>query len=162
MMLYIVRHGLAGEHGDPRYPDDRLRPLTVEGRKRFTCSVNKVVPLGMKPEGVASSPLVRCRQTADLLSEALPARPAVTELESLAPDSNLIDLIAWTSEQGDRDVAWVGHAPDVGRLVAELIGDGGSTIRLAKGAIAAIRFEKSIHRGGGELCWLLTAKVLGC
>ncbi len=39
MKLYIVRHGLAGEHGDPRYPDDRLRPLTDEGRKRFANTV---------------------------------------------------------------------------------------------------------------------------
>ena len=35
MLLYIVRHAYAGQHGDPHYPDDSLRPLTKRGRKQF-------------------------------------------------------------------------------------------------------------------------------
>jgi len=35
MRLYIVRHAFAGQHGDPNYPDDSLRPLTSQGRKKF-------------------------------------------------------------------------------------------------------------------------------
>ena len=30
MNLYIVRHAFAGQHGDPNYPDDALRPLGLK------------------------------------------------------------------------------------------------------------------------------------
>ena len=33
---------------------------------------------------------------------------------------------------------------------------------MAKGAVAAIRFEELPEIGGGELKWLATAKLLGC
>ena len=40
MVVYIVRHAAAGQHGDPRFPDDSLRP-TKEGRKCFRRLVKK-------------------------------------------------------------------------------------------------------------------------
>ena len=36
--LYLVRHAIAAERG-PKYPDDRLRPLTPAGTKKFADSV---------------------------------------------------------------------------------------------------------------------------
>ena len=35
MELYFLRHGLAGQYGDPQYKDDSLRPLTAEGQKKM-------------------------------------------------------------------------------------------------------------------------------
>ena len=35
-------------------------------------------------------------------------------------------------------------------------------IRFAKGAVAAIRFDREPTVGNGELQWLATAKLLGC
>jgi phosphohistidine phosphatase SixA len=57
----------------------------------------------------------------------------------------------------------VGHAPDVGDLVAALVSDRGDvTLRFAKGAVACIAFDGVVARGAGELQWLVTAKLLGC
>ena len=72
-------------------------------------------------------------------------------------------LVEWIVEQaGEHDeIAWVGHAPDVGRMTAALVGPAG-WIRLAKGAVAAIRFYEQPAVGSGELRWLVTAKMLGC
>ncbi len=75
MKLYIVRHAWAGEHGDPRYPDDRLRPLTEEGSRRFATVVKKLVDRGFRPRLVATSPLLRCLQTAEIVAEHVPGRP---------------------------------------------------------------------------------------
>ena len=47
-------------------------------------------------------------------------------------------------------------------MAAALIGQPDGLIRFAKGAIAAIRFDGPLVLGGGELQWLVTAKVLGC
>jgi phosphohistidine phosphatase len=162
MKLYIVRHGLAGEHGDPRYPDDRLRPLTDEGRKRFANTVKALEATGIKISLIATSPLVRCRQTAEILAERIGGKPRLVEMEALVPGSDLNSLIEWTNNQAVDEVAWVGHAPDVSDLAGHLIARSYAQIRFAKGAVAAIEFDDLITRGGGELLWLVTAKILGC
>ena len=163
MILYIIRHAWAGHFGDPAWPDDRRRPLTREGQERFAQVVRALVERGFAPEVVATSPLVRCRQTAERIVEGMDSRPELVELDELRPGSDLEGLVRWTAEQSERHsaVAWVGHAPDVGRLVAALIGQAG-WIRLAKGGVAAVHFYDTPEVGGGELRWLVTAKMLGC
>jgi len=162
MIVYIVRHARAGQYGDPAWPDDDQRPLTDEGAERFTRVVEALGRRGFAPEVVATSPLVRCRQTAEIVAGGVPGRPEVVELDALEPGSDLAGLLDWTAQQADRyrQVAWVGHAPDVGRLTALLIGAAEGGIRFAKGAVAAIDFEDLPRRNEGELRWLVTAKML--
>lgn len=162
MLLFIVRHAWAGDSDDPKYPDDSLRPLTDAGRKRFTQVVQRLADRGFAPTLIASSPLVRCRQTAEIVAQLTAGKPQTVLVDALQPGSDLNALLVWTSEQGERDIAWVGHGPDVGRLAASMIGDGSGKIRMAKGSVACLRFEGGIHRGKGELQWLATAKLLGC
>ena len=161
MFLYIVRHAWAGHSGDPAWPDDAQRPLTDEGRKRFAKVARRLAQAGCSPALIASSPLVRCRQTAAVLAERLPGGPPIVELDALRPGSDLEALLQWTAEQAPSDVAWVGHAPDVGRMTAALIGEGQGHIRLAKGGCAAIAIDGPPRLAGGELYWLATARLLG-
>jgi phosphohistidine phosphatase len=161
MKLFIVRHAWAGQAGDPRYPDDRLRPLTDEGRKRFARVVKALAGRGFSPKIIATSPLARCRQTAEIIAARLANGAEIVERDELAPGADLGDLWRWTVAQETQPVAWVGHAPDVGNLAGTLIGHAGSAIRFAKGAIAAIEFGEELSPGHGELHWLATAKVLG-
>ncbi len=162
MILYILRHAWAEESGGA-WADDFQRPLTPDGRKRFAGVAAALVERGFAPQRVATSPLVRCRQTADLVAKHLPGRPMVVERNELAPGCDLEGILHWTrTEAGDlEEVAWVGHAPDVGHMVSALIGDGGSYFRFAKGAVASIRFPGMPGLREGELCWLATAKILG-
>ncbi len=122
MLLYIVRHAYAGQHGDPRYPDDSLRPVTKRGRKQFARAVKKLAKRGFAPRSIATSPFVRCRQTADVICERLVAPPEVIELPALEPGSRLDALVEWSNGQGVDELAWVGHAPDVEVLAASLVG----------------------------------------
>ena len=161
MFLYIVRHAWAGHFGDPGWADDSQRPLTPEGVERFRRMADLLVERGAEPEMIATSPYVRCRQTAELLSMASGDTPIV-ELAALRPGSNLAKLAEWTQEQGVDKIAWVGHAPDVGQLTAAMIGRSDADIRFAKGACAALRFDSEPWVGGGQLYWLATAKLLGC
>ena len=162
MILYIVRHAWAEERNAEAWPDDSQRPLTESGCKRFSRLVKKLVKIGFSPNMIATSPLTRCQQTADLLAERIAGKPEVVALVALAPCSDLDALTQWSAESiADMEqIAWVGHAPDVGRLASQLIG-GESNIRFAKGAVAAIRFESVVQPGAGELQWLATAKLLG-
>ncbi|MFZ5832628.1 MAG: SixA phosphatase family protein [Planctomycetota bacterium] len=164
MDLFIVRHAWAGQHGDPAWPDDRLRPLTKEGISRFASVVRKLSNRGFAPGAVATSPMVRCLQTAQIVAESVPAHPNIVELDDLLPGGSLSKLLAWTIEQEDRcqSVAWVGHAPDVCRLAGTLIAAENGWLRFSKGAIAALKFDGSPKAGQAELRWLVTARVLGC
>ncbi len=162
MQLFIVRHAYAGQHGDPRYPNDDLRPITDKGRKRFSRLIKKLARNGVAPTLVATSPLVRCRQTAEVIAERLDLEDQIVELDALRPGSQLDELVAWTNQQGAQAVAWVGHSPDVEKLAAALVGARDGAVRFAKGAVAAIDFEEGIILQGGELGWFATPKSYGC
>jgi phosphohistidine phosphatase SixA len=161
MFVFIARHAWAGERGDPRWPDDSERPLTPEGIERYAAMMKLLAKRDFAPERIATSPYTRCRQTADIITKHVSERPTVVELNALEPGSDLEALIEWTNQQNQANVCWVGHSPDVEGLAAALLGDGGSNIRFAKGAIAAIEFDGSVAEDAGELHWLVTAKVLG-
>lgn len=162
MIVYIVRHAWAEQRSAERFPDDDLRPLTSDGKKRFDRVAKTLAKRGMMPAIIATSPLVRCRQTADILAGRLPGQPPIVELDALAPSSKLEPLLRWNVEQARHaEVAWVGHAPDVEELTATLIGDMQARMRFNKGAVAAISCDPG-ESGFGRLLWLATAKILGC
>ena len=79
---------------------------------------------------------------------------------ALAPGADWQSLVEWTVQQDAARVAWVGHAPCVGRLVAVSIGDASAAVRMGKGAIAAIALDDGPGQPG-ELDWLVTPELLG-
>jgi phosphohistidine phosphatase len=163
MELYIFRHAWAGQFGDPQWPDDSKRPLTEKGKKRFALVADVLAGRGVEPTLIAASPMVRCRQTADILADQMDGRAEIVEREDLLPEGSFEKLWQWTVEQSERheQIAWVGHCPQVNEYAALLIGLSNGSIRFSKGAVAAIRFEAEPKPGTGELQWLATAKILG-
>jgi phosphohistidine phosphatase SixA len=163
MNLYIVRHAWAEERDGGQWPDDDLRPLTAVGAERFAQVVKQLARRGVTPGVIGASPLTRCVETARMLAAGLADRPKVVELEELRPAGDVTALLRWTIRQTEKhdEIAWVGHAPDVGRLTAALIGERDGLIHFAKGAVAAVRFDGPPALGCGELQWLVTAKLLG-
>ena len=164
MDLFLIRHAWAGQHGDPAYPDDSLRPLTDDGRKRFARMAALLAERGVRPHLIATSPLVRCLQTAEILADAIGKKAKVIKCAELRPGGDPKLMMAWTEERAAEieQVAWVGHAPDIGFLAASLIGQENGWLNMPKGAVAAVRFANAPEFGGGELRWLVTAKILGC
>jgi phosphohistidine phosphatase SixA len=160
-MIYIARHAWAHEAGDPRWPDDSQRELEIEGAERYRQVIELLAARDFAPEVIATSPYVRCRQTADLISKYTPLKPSVTELSALEPGSNFEALAEWTRQSHCQSICWVGHVPDVCWLTAMLISDRQANLRFAKGAVAAVRMHGEIAFAHGELVWLATAKLLG-
>ena len=108
---------------------------------------------------IATSPLVRTQETAAIMAEVFDNAPPIAVVDALAPASNWQALVEWTIEQDAANVAWVGHMPCVGRLVALTIGDGSAAIRMQKGAVASIRLDDGPGQPG-ELEWLATAGIV--
>lgn len=156
--LAIIRHAWAEDPAPD--VDDFHRRLTKPGRKRFVKFVRRLGTAGLGFDLVATSPLVRCRETAEILAEELELRREIAVVDALAPGSDWQALVEWTIQQDASRVAWVGHAPCVGRLAALTIGDGSAAIRMSKGAVAAIRLDDGLGQSG-ELEWLATAGLFG-
>ena len=75
MLLYLVRHAIAIPRGAPGISSDASRELTPEGIRRMRQNARALVQLDVVIEEVWTSPLIRARQTADLLAEELIPRP---------------------------------------------------------------------------------------
>ncbi len=154
--LYIIRHAWAEECSIDQ--DDYDRRLTKKGRKRFERFIRYMQDFGLEIDLVVTSPLVRTRETAEIIVDTLKT-PRIEIHDSLAPGSNWKKIAEWTAEENVARVAWVGHAPCVGRFVAKAIGGGDASIRMQKGAIASICLENGFVQPG-ELQWLVTAQVI--
>ena len=158
--LYLVRHAIAAERG-PKYPDDKLRPLTPDGTKKFKQSVPALMELGVVIDFVLTSPLVRARETAQLLAAGLKPKPAIAEVEALAPGGRhqaIIEAIK-THAKRNRRLALVGHEPDLGELAARLLGARGM-VEFKKGGIGLIEVNGATLGGPGTLRWMLMPKAL--
>ena len=67
--LLLVRHGIADERSEDL--DDAQRSLTPEGRERTSRQLERLLELDLACDLVLSSPLVRARQTAELIVSCL-------------------------------------------------------------------------------------------
>lgn len=158
--LYLVRHAIAAERG-PKYPDDRLRPLTPAGAKKFAQSIPGLVAMDVVVDFVLTSPLLRARETAQILAAGLKPKPAIAEVEALAPGGRaqaINDAIRVHAKQYRR-LALVGHEPDLGELAARLLGARGS-VAFKKGGVCLIELDGATPTGPGTLRWMLTPKAV--
>jgi len=157
--LYLIRHGIAEQRGDA-WPDDTKRPLTDEGIDRLRKSGRALERLGVSFDVVLTSPLVRTRQTADVLSEELKAHPPIATADALAPAGSSASVIQEITRYARKArVALVGHEPNLGELAAQLIG-ARTPLEFKKGGICRIDFDMLPPKGGGILRWFLTPKML--
>ena len=157
--LYLVRHGLAEERGEA-WPDDAKRPLTAEGLSRLKKSARGLGRIGVAFDVVLTSPLVRTRQTAEIVSGEGDPRPHIVSTESLAPSGTYQEVIAELEKHTRRTrIALVGHEPGIGELAARLVGTR-HPIEFKKGAVCRIDLDGLPPSAPGDLRWFLTPKML--
>src|SRR3954454_17784885 len=110
MYLYLVRHAVAGNADPAQWPDDRERPLTPDGEKKFREVAAGLATLTPKVDVVLSSPLVRAWQTAQIL-EKLAGWPEPQKSEALAFAIPAEVMDALQPHAAVSSIALVGHAP---------------------------------------------------
>lgn len=157
--LYLVRHAIAAERGDD-WPDDNKRPLTTRGIHRFKDSLPGLKELELSIDEIFSSPLVRAKQTADLLAAGLQGSPPVKFLDALAPGHTPTVVMSQLAKAAKRQrIALVGHEPDLGELAAHLIG-ASRPLAFKKGGMCRIDVGGISTKRTGSLIWFVTPKVL--
>ena len=153
MLLLLIRHGDAGSRNPDRWPDDRLRPLTAEGREAVGRMAARLKAQAWIPEAVLTSPWARACQTAELLLDELDTRGRPIPVEALARAPDLEALQAEIGARaGDSVVAAVGHSPWLDQLASLLLTASPTRLRidLTKGGLLAIR-TGALRAGAGEL-----------
>ena len=106
-----------------------------------------IAALGIKADVVLTSPLIRCRQTADIVAARLGREPV--EDERLAPGLDLEGLAEALLRHPDAGSVLVcGHQPDLSDVVADLIG--GGDVEFRKGSLALLDLAGA-RPGGGRL-----------
>ncbi|NJO84502.1 MAG: hypothetical protein HC828_18175, partial [Blastochloris sp.] len=111
--------------------------------------------LGVNPTRLYTSPLLRARQTADILGQALGVAPVVRA--EVAPGFDVARLEGLTRDLGlDDELMLVGHEPDFSGVVSALIG--GGRVSVKKGGVARVDLIGYLPLRG-ELVWLLAPKV---
>ena len=119
MHLTLLRHGDALPP-EPA-PGDRGRPLSARGRADVQAA-GAAIAARSAPTHAWSSPLVRARQTAELLLAALPAPPSLEITPDLAPEADPARLLAALARLSpDADLLLVTHEPLVSALAGELL-----------------------------------------
>ena len=157
--LYLIRHGVAAERGE-NFPDDTKRPLTNEGAQKLRKEAKSLVALDITLDVILTSPLVRARQTAELVAAAFRNPPPIVTMASLAPGSAHHTIIEELSKQHRRHhIALVGHEPGLGELAGRLIGSR-RPLEFKKGAICRIDVHALPPAGPGQLRWFLTPRIM--
>jgi phosphohistidine phosphatase len=149
VILYFVRHGRAAAGGD-----DDTRALTAEGIAALEEASVLWRRLNLRPAVVITSPLIRARQTADLIGDGLGLDRVAIPDDRLRPGAGWPQLAQAMADQPDaRRVLFVGHEPDLSSAVALL--SGATSVRLRPGAVACLEFPGVPEPGAGEIAWLL-------
>ena len=156
-MLYLVRHAAAEEQQEGR--SDAERALTPEGIRKFRRAARGIVRLvgDLPPEVILTSPLVRARQTAELLVEAVDAAKVKTELQistALEPLGSRDKLL---KEARSQNTMAVGHEPMFSEWIGEMCFGNAGELEMKKGALAAVELAGA---GRGRLVFLVQPGVL--
>jgi phosphohistidine phosphatase len=159
MHLYFVRHGLASW---PAWAGaDAERPLNADGQRQIEALgpglARRLASSGRKPNLILHSPLVRARQTAEIIASHLALTDCVEAQTLLEPGFDLPALKKLLKHYPDaKALLLVGHNPDMAEAVTALTE---KPVRFKEGTVAHVTFKRS-EPDHAALVWLATAEEL--
>jgi phosphohistidine phosphatase len=150
MRLFFLR---LGEADWPNWdkPDDE-RPLTDSGKKEMRKVAKFLCCLDIPLDDILSSPLVRARQTADIVADRFKLH--VHEQKALGGGFNVSGLKELVQQYVVDNLMIVGHEPSFSEVVGELTG---GNCKLSKGGVALVDLDEKEMKG--RLLWLFPPKL---
>jgi len=154
MKLYFLRHADALEGAD-----DATRPLSPHGRKEALEVGRFLKQAGIAFDSAYSSPLVRAKQTGEIVLSAC-GSTNLRVADALLNETAQAKFEQWLeSIPAAKHVCLVGHAPSLADRVRQLLGIAAAdAFKLRKGGLACLETE---DRRGAALKFFITPKLLG-
>ena len=163
MELYFIRHGIAQEATSEI--KDEQRSLTEQGRKKTRKVAQRLKDFDLSFRLIATSPLVRAQQTADILfSTGLSSQ--LEQCSYLAPGGKIEDWVEkWLNNQDylpSTRLALVGHQPCLSNWAEILIwGEAKNSLILKKAGNIGIEIPSTAPiMGRCQMIWLTPPRYL--
>ena len=154
MLLYILRHANA----DTEAATDDARELSEKGREQAKKVAQFCTGHGIRPEVIFASPLTRAQQTAKPVAKELGME--ITTAPWLACGATPGGILAQIAMLKDAAaVMLVGHQPDLGELIAHLLGGAGGSINVRKASLTLIEVLLA-RKGGGRLEFSISVRMM--
>lgn len=160
MIVHLFRHGIAIDREDPACPPEQDRFLTPKGVSKTQAAALGLHALGIKPNLILSSPLLRAVQTAEIACEALgyPVKK-LRKIDALKSDGKPADLFDELSGMKAEEVMCVGHAPNLDQVIAFAIGSHTAVTSLKKAGLGSLEID-SFSPPHGVIIGVYSAKAL--
>lgn len=161
MNIHLLRHGIAAALSQENYFRDEQRALTSEGIVKMREAAQGLKRLQISFDLIASSPLIRARQTAEIVAEALKFRQPLDEWHELVPEGAVDDVLRRLHDFREcKSVLLVGHQPSIGCIASYLVfGDARVSLPFKKGALFCVQANDP-PPWAGELLWMLPSRML--
>lgn len=157
LRIFFLRHGLA-DRSEFDGSDDTQRPLTAEGRERMDREATLLARLNLRIDVVVTSPLLRARETAEIVAGRLGLVDALHVDEGLGLGFSTPVLARILTEHGESErLLLVGHEPSFSGVISDVTG--GSRVVCKKGGLARVDLVAG-RKPIGELVWLIPPKLL--
>lgn len=158
MILYVMRHAEAVEGSDSL--QDEWRYLTEKGRSAVEKVSSSIAKIGRKARLTITSPLTRAVQTAEIAAEKACRKNVVVASGLLLPGADINELITHIKECGEaKRIMLVGHEPQLGSLVATLLGLEDMAVSLKKGACVALELDPESDDKPADFLWYLAPGI---
>jgi phosphohistidine phosphatase len=158
MNLYLIRHGDSEKSSLQK--KDHERELTASGKKiteQAALYWKKIIP---PFDHILSSPFIRSVQTAEIIASVFKLHQGVVIDKKLSPGSSTEDLIEIVQAYDSKNIAVVGHQPDMSEHISNLISGSTAFVEFKKSAIAKLSFGSKIKSGKGTLNLLIPPEIL--
>lgn len=160
--IYLIRHGIAADR--KLHSNDEERPLTDKGQRKTKKVAKRLHKLGKEFDLILTSPLVRSRQTADIL-QAVGLSSQIEESPALAPDGNIYSWLGWFEKwrhhSSGKCLALVGHQPDLSNWAEILVwGDAKEKLILKKAGVIGLTLPATGTPVGKSQLFLLSSPSL--
>jgi phosphohistidine phosphatase len=161
--IFLLRHGIAAEPGEPGIKTDAERPLVPKGEQRLRAAAAAMEKMELSFDAIISSPYLRAKQTAEIVARHFKVQKRLAFSDHLIPGGNPQALIRQLNDlkPEPENILLVGHEPNLSRLIALLAtGDTAAAIEMKKGSLCKLETENLEYGHCATLKWLLTPRQM--
>lgn len=159
--LYMIRHGFAGTPVEDKAKDE-ARPLKPKGKDKTKEISKGLKEMDIRFDVVLSSPLLRAKQTAEIVNAYCGMHDGITITELLRPDASYQNLIKFLNKLKKADkIAIVGHEPFLGGFASFCLAKtNNSFINLKKNGVLMLQINEVIKPKRCSLGWVMEPRQL--
>lgn len=160
MLITFLRHATAEDRSFSN--NDAERALIDKGQKQVKrvaafCQANQLLP-----ESLYCSPLLRARQTANLLQQKLPGCPPAQTadwLDTTTTTTAVLAELTKLAERGSNDLWLVGHEPNFSTIIAYLLKTSPENLAIKKASLTRLDADLS-QPMSAKLLWSLPCALM--